>query len=131
MKKLLLIPLLLIALAACDLERSNPLENTPEPGIVHDIQLLILNTGDEQKTVHVSWSPVNNADGYHIYRALSHGGMYDKIGPETGIPPSDSLYYNDSSNVFAGHTYWYKMSAFNEFGLEGTLSTAQPIVIPQ
>ena len=63
--------------------------------------------------IRISWYSEKYATNYNIYRSTSQTGTYSYIGnvANTGY----SLYYNDSSAV-RGITYYYKVSAENEYG---------------
>jgi len=57
--------------------------------------------------VTVSWSAVNGATGYRVYRSTSSSGNYYEVGNGTS-----STSYTDNS-VSPGTTYYYKVSAYN------------------
>lgn len=59
--------------------------------------------------IEVSWSSVNGADSYNVYRATSASGTYSYKGN------TSSTYYSDCS-VTAGTTYYYKVTAENSDG---------------
>ena len=57
------------------------------------------------KELEISWSTVNNASNYEIYRATKKSGPYSKIAEVAGL---NRLNYIDSS-VKAGKLYHYKI----------------------
>lgn len=62
--------------------------------------------GSYTNKVRISWSGVNNATSYYIYRATSATGTYGQIANTA------STYYDDSS-ITSGTTYYYKVKAYN------------------
>lgn len=57
-------------------------------------------------SIRVSWSPVNGADEYRVYRST------DSIGPYSQVGISISTSYTDNT-VASNLTYYYKVSAYN------------------
>ncbi|MCD4829252.1 MAG: hypothetical protein K8R90_07510 [Candidatus Cloacimonetes bacterium] len=132
-RKLSLLLLALTLLAACTLERNNPLDprNNSEievPQIVTGIELKSSGVGSASKWVDVVWDVNANAEGYYLYRALSYNGSYQNIAP-AGIPNAEAPLYHDV-DVYSDHFYYYKLSAYNEFGLEGPISSPVGIRVP-
>ncbi|MGI5199880.1 alginate lyase family protein [Streptomyces sp. CA-288835] len=64
----------------------------------------------EDKAVHVSWLPSAWASEYTVQRATNPGGPYERVA--SGL---DKPAYTDS-DVRAGRTYYYKISASNSQG---------------
>jgi fibronectin type 3 domain-containing protein len=60
--------------------------------------------------IRLDWDSVSNASGYYIYRATSSAGTYNKIDSVT------SSSYVDS-NLTAERTYYYKIKAYNNYGM--------------
>lgn len=61
-----------------------------------------------QKTVTVSWTaPATGANGYNVYRSLTSGGPYTKIGSAAGGPTSFA-----DSTVVSGNTYYYVVTTY-------------------
>ncbi|ADQ45037.1 glycoside hydrolase family 16 [Caldicellulosiruptor kronotskyensis 2002] len=81
-------------------------------------------TSTSNYSVSLSWSPVERATGYNIYRSENSSGPYTKVNA-TAIT---STTYTDS-DVDAGKTYYYKVSAVNEYG-ESALSQAVSATTP-
>ena len=121
-----------LALTACALERNNPLDpqnnsDIEVPQTVTGLDLAASGQGSVVKFVKVYWDSITEAEGYYLYRALSYNGSYQNLVP-TGIPNADSLMYYDS-NVYSGNYYYYKVSAYNEAGLEGPVSAPLGILV--
>ena len=70
-------------------------------------------------TLKVSWSEVEGADGYKIYRSDSENGEYKLIYTSA----ADKLYVNNLNRI-TGKTYYYKVAALKD-GVEGVLSEAK------
>ncbi|PID28999.1 MAG: hypothetical protein CSB55_02725 [Candidatus Cloacimonadota bacterium] len=121
-------------LTGCSLERKNPLD----PQGNSDIQVPNLVTGiqlfkpqySSNKYVRITWDHQDHADGYYVYRALTLNGVYEDLTEGTGILNSDSLFYVDYK-VKGGNFYFYKLSAFKDYGkrLEGPVSTPKGIAV--
>jgi fibronectin type 3 domain-containing protein len=60
--------------------------------------------------IRLTWYSVDDADGYTIYRATSSGGNYSSLDTSSGSS------YTDSSSLDANTTYYYKVSAYNDYG---------------
>jgi parallel beta-helix repeat protein len=69
-------------------------------------------SGVTQDSVSLSWSAVNDASGYRIYRASSADGVFLQIGSRAA---SQSPSYTESG-LTSGTTYYYKVSAVNAAG---------------
>jgi fibronectin type 3 domain-containing protein len=65
--------------------------------------------------VLISWDWVSDVDRYYVYRSSSASGSYSKIGT------AYSNYYEDTG-LSANTTYYYKVSAYNNYG-EGSKSS--------
>ncbi|MDR2692886.1 MAG: fibronectin type III domain-containing protein [Chitinispirillales bacterium] len=59
-------------------------------------------------SISVSWSLVNGATGYRVYRSTSFSGSYYEIATRT----SSSTSYTDNG-LSPGTAYYYKVSAYN------------------
>jgi len=119
--RIFVITFLILLAISCSLERSNPLD--PENGgtipISPDIkQFSIITTTSGDKQVLLMWDQLNSVAGYYLYRSLSYNGQYDLL---TKIENNQTYEYFDT-DVISGKTYFYKMSAYNQQGLEGYLS---------
>jgi fibronectin type 3 domain-containing protein len=66
--------------------------------------------------IEVSWNSVSTASYYCVYRSTSSSGPWDNVV----ATPSYTYYYDYS--VSSG-TYYYKVSAVNSSGVEGTQSS--------
>lgn len=60
-------------------------------------------------SVTVKWSKIDNADGYHVYRASDDGKKWVKLATVKG---ADTLAFNDK-NVVSGKTYKYTVKAYD------------------
>ena len=129
MRTLFTVLALATLLAGCTLERNNPLDpknsGVEAPKEVINIQISASGAGSTVKWVEVSWTGRAEDAGYYIYRGMSYTGRFQRL-EENGIPTSASIVYPDNS-VFSGNTYYYKVSAFNDSGLEGPISS--PVII--
>ncbi|MEL7569205.1 MAG: fibronectin type III domain-containing protein, partial [Eubacteriaceae bacterium] len=67
-------------------------------------------------SICLTWSAVDGASGYDIYRSLSSTGTYDKIGA------SDTTDFTDS-NLTPGKYYYYKIKAVYSAGEVKTYSS--------
>jgi len=113
--------LLALMILACSLDRSNPLDpqnndiEIPNKVVINPLPLVSIGV------VHLTWERQNSvAVGYYIYRSMSHNGLYERIG--TYIPADeDSLgTYDDYDEDLENETwYYYKVSGYNVYGLEG------------
>ncbi|WP_300670294.1 M28 family peptidase [Desulfoluna sp.] len=66
--------------------------------------------GTLKETVHLEWTPVSWATGYHILRSFNYNGLYFPVGwSEDG----DETYRDE--NVEGGVYYWYKVKP--QFGI--------------
>lgn len=62
------------------------------------------------KQLQISWSTVNNASNYELYRATKKTGTYKKIATVAGI---NRVNYTDK-NVKAGKKYYYKIRSMGQ-----------------
>lgn len=85
-------------------------KNGPRPTIVSNLKATIINAG-----IKVEWKAVDNATGYHVYRAKSAFSEYSKIGETTLATFEDNL-INDNK-----YENYYKVVAVNDNG-ESNLS---------
>jgi hypothetical protein len=78
---------------------------------------LSANAGDG--VVSLNWNDNSESDlaGYNVYRSTSSNGTYSKINGSLVTSSS----YNDT-NVNNGTTYWYRVTAVNDEGLESANS---------
>ena len=60
--------------------------------------------------IRLRWNQVVGASGYHVYRATSQYGTYDKIAENLSVRE-----YTDT-NLNPSTTYWYKVGAYNDKG---------------
>ncbi|TVY03125.1 S-layer homology domain-containing protein [Cohnella terricola] len=70
--------------------------------------------------VVLSWSQVEGATGYRVKRANVSDGTYETIGS----PVNDTTTFTDTA-VENGRTYYYKVTAMNNLGLESKDSPIQ------
>jgi hypothetical protein len=59
----------------------------------------------------VTWGSVSDAAGYYVYRSTSYAGSYSQTGSSIS-----STSYTDRE-LTAGTTYYYKVSAYNSYGI--------------
>ncbi|MDR1786909.1 MAG: SUMF1/EgtB/PvdO family nonheme iron enzyme [Treponema sp.] len=85
----------------------------PIPGVPTGLQA----EAQHESSIALSWAAVTGAVTYHVYRSLSAGGPYSVIF--TSESPNTS--YSDNW-LASGTAYYYKVSALNSSGGEGTLS---------
>ncbi|MDL2280639.1 fibronectin type III domain-containing protein [Selenomonadales bacterium OttesenSCG-928-I06] len=84
-------------------------DNPPQP------PLNVVARALSQTSIIVSWSPVNNADLYYVYRSDSENGTYSLVG----ITPTTN--YTDTG-LNPGTTYYYKVASLNNSTGLGALS---------
>ncbi|MDP2944305.1 MAG: carboxypeptidase regulatory-like domain-containing protein [bacterium] len=63
----------------------------------------------------LTWTELDGATSYDLYRSTSSGGTYSRLGDEPTVGSGSTVTYADSS-LNAGTTYYYKISALNNFG---------------
>lgn len=69
--------------------------------------------------VVLTWSPVDEAAGYHVKRSTAADGTYETVASSISVTT-----YTDT-DVENGKTYYYKVTAVNELGFE---SADSPVV---
>jgi fibronectin type 3 domain-containing protein len=74
-------------------------------------------TGQTSSSITLSWNTVTGAASYKVYRSSSETGTYT----QTGSPVTNTSFTN--TGLFAGTTYYYKVSAVNAGG-ESSLSAS-------
>ena len=72
--------------------------------------------------VNVSWSIVDNATGYRLYRSENADSGYSVIYTGSAVSYTDST-------VTAGKTYYYKVAAYNANSVESELSDIKSVQI--
>lgn len=109
MRKIGLI-LLIIILAGCSLERSNPLDpvqnNVEVPSNVIGIDV----SKSSSEKIEITWTAQTDADGYYVYRSMSIDGYYQRIDKDQ-INSGGIESYTDME-IIPGNWYYYKMSAY-------------------
>ena len=83
-------------------------------------------TAAPQHSVALSWSPSSTSSvvGYNIYRGMTSGGPYSKIG---SLNPDTT--YTDGS-LQAGQTYFYVTTAVDDSGQESAKSNQTQAAVP-
>jgi hypothetical protein len=71
---------------------------------------IVATDGTETDFIKVSWSPVNRANRYHLYRDKEQNGSYSE---EIAVIPE--VTFLDRSAI-SGQAYYYKVRAYNENG---------------
>ncbi len=123
-------------LLSCSLDRSNPLDPNK-----HDINIppLVENfhidgteiiQGDyvyiksTNKSVDMVWdNDVTGVAGYYIYRSMAYDGLYILVATENHIPSDDNTQSCTDTGLVPDSWYYYKISAYNDKGLEGYRSS--------
>ena len=76
-------------------------------------------------SVILSWTASNSEIGYHVYSSTVPGGQYVRM---TSTPLSSAGYTD--TNVQAGRTYYYVVTALNSFNQESGYSSEVTAVVP-
>ncbi|NQV88246.1 MAG: fibronectin type III domain-containing protein, partial [Parcubacteria group bacterium] len=63
-------------------------------------------------SIKLTWSAVSGATGYRIYRSVNQTGTYSEI-TSGGISGTT---FTDSAGLVSEGTYWYKATAYNDYG---------------
>jgi len=83
-------------------------------------------TGGSQRSVTLSWKPESTpVAGYNVYRAAKKTGPYSKL-----TSPLDTATDYLDTNVTAGSTYYYEVTAVNDQGLESARTAPIGATIP-
>lgn len=83
-------------------------------------------TGGSQHSVSLSWNPDNSTvAGYNVYRSTKSAGPYSKL---TASVDTATEYLD--SNVTAGDTYYYEVTAVSEQGKESSPTSPVEATIP-
>lgn len=120
-------------LLSCSLDRSNLLDPNG-----HDINIppLVENFhiegeevyGDDyiyikstNGSVDLVWdNDVTGVAGYYIYRSMAYDGLYIQVADLYHIPSVENTQsFTDNSGLVPDSWYYYKISAYNDKGLEG------------
>lgn len=80
----------------------------------------VLAQGIGSTEIAINWVPVDQADGYRIYRSVTANGTYAKVGDVAG---QLEAYWVDS-NLAASTQYYYQVSAYNSQGESGRSANA-------
>lgn len=122
---------LLILLFSCELEKSNPLDpdNGGEIPSRPIIDNLLYNNEVNPNRIELYWEDLNTAAGINIYRSLYLDGEYQIIETYNAESENFENRYFFDTNIYHGNTYYYKLSAFNEKGMEGRFSQIERIKI--
>ena len=72
----------------------------------------------------ITWSKLNNADGYEIYRSTSKSGTYKSI---KSITNGSTVSYTDKS-LTTGSTYYYKVRAYRTVDKKKVYSSYSSVV---
>jgi len=114
---------ILLFLGACSLDRTNPLDPKNDasirvPNKVIHIKLTVLSESQYSPSIKIEWPKDNSVDGYYIYRAMSKYSNFVRIATIDNFEINE---YLDSDNIMKGYEYWYRMSAFIDYGEKGIL----------
>jgi len=74
---------------------------------------------DEPRTLRLVWNPVENVDGYILYRRVDRG-KWKKIGP---ITDSATAGYTDEDGLRDGQEYRYYLTTYDTHGETGPSNT--------
>jgi len=139
MKIIIFLFIILTILLSCSLDRSNVLDPNG-----HDINIppLVENfhiDGDEidldgfiyikstNGSVDMIWdNDASGVSGYYIYRSMDHDGLYILVADLNHIPSNEehqTQSFTDNTGLVPDSWYYYKISAFNDKGLEGYRSS--------
>ncbi len=147
MKKFLFAALIVVIfLIGCSLKRTNPLDpNAQDITVPNDITNILISHSPAHATnywVQLKWDklPIENADGYYVYRGQSYNGTFQRIEDYINTPNSTdslaalSVIWADNS-IVPGY-YYYKISAYKKHGnppkiLEGHISPYAQTSVPQ
>ncbi len=75
-----------------------------------------------QTAVNLSWTAVDEATSYDIYRSGSVDGTFARLGSEPTVAASSTVTYSDTG-LSAGTAYFYKLTSLNSNG-ESTSTAA-------
>ena len=102
--------IILLFTISCSLDRTNPLDPLVSgegyPGDVHNVHVTI----PVNNSLTITWTQVNDANGYYVYRSQSYDGLYELITPEGIDVPTNG--YEDSFAFNPEGFFWYKVSAY-------------------
>lgn len=94
---------------------------------------------EAEKRIELSWTDLQDIDGYYIYRCISVFDQKILRDSHTGGYPAP-LQLRLTQNLITGHsyhdteiipgiTYWYGVSVVNDWGVEGPVSQLIPITV--
>ncbi|MBC7099773.1 hypothetical protein H5T52_11835, partial [Candidatus Bipolaricaulota bacterium] len=64
----------------------------------------------------IEWDATPRATRYEVFRAISQTGTYTKIGEVEVTDESETSFSYEDTTAEVGGTYWYKVSACNDYG---------------
>lgn len=65
--------------------------------------------------IALSWTAIDGATGYDIYRSSTSGGTFSRLGSEPTVSSGATVTYSDTG-LTASTAYYYKISAINDAG---------------
>ena len=126
MREIVLLFVIIISIASCALERSNPLDPVDNDVTAPDKVIGISVSKTSSDDVIITWMPKDKADGYYVYRSLSPTGKFQRIDNGSLNASQYDSFIDD--NTVPDRWYYYKMSAYVIVGndkLEGWRSNPQ------
>jgi len=86
--------------------------NSPTSGNAPATPSGLTATAASSSQINLAWTAVSGASSYDVYRSLTSGGTFSRLGSE---PTTTSTSYQNTG-LAASTTYYYKVSALNDYG---------------
>ena len=98
------------------------------PGAPKDVSAAASSSYSSSNSITVSWSVVNGAAGYNVYRSTNESNDYRQIGSTYYMSHSASYFtsYTDDG-LSSGTTYYYRVSAYNNKGESSRSSSSNGV----
>jgi len=119
----LVIIISILTLQFCSLERNNPLDPSGNsdiivPNEIINISLEVSPRNISPRWIKISWRKDDLVDGYYLYRSMSQHSYFMRIAK---IENNQINEYVDKDGVLSGREYWYRISAYIDYGEQGIL----------